>query len=81
MLRLGVHLVATGDDTDFDAAFFDGVAGDEFIEGSLHDHFLFAEGRGQLFDGGGLVSGVDDGFEGGFAFFIHGDSLQSRVHS
>jgi hypothetical protein len=47
----------------------------------LHDHFFFAESRGELFDGGGLVGGVDDGFEGGFAFFIHGNSLQSRVDS
>src|SRR5580704_13009354 len=32
VLGLGVHLVATSDGTDLDAAFVRGVAGDEFVE-------------------------------------------------
>src|SRR5579862_5364842 len=68
VLRLGVHLVATGDGTDFDAALFDGVAGDQFVQRRLHQHFFLAQGRGELLDGGRLIGGIDDGFQGGFAF-------------
>jgi len=33
----------------------------------LYDELFFAENGGELVEGGGLVGGVDDGFEGGFA--------------
>src|SRR5580765_3358316 len=82
MLRLGVHLVAAGNGADLDAAFFDGVADDQFVERSLHGDFFFTEGGSELIDGGGLVGGVNDGFEGGFAFFVgHGSSLPSKFDS
>ena len=68
VLRLGVQLVAAGDGADFDAALVGGVTGDEFVERVLHGEFFFAESGGQLVDRGGLVGGVDDGFECGFAF-------------
>ena len=70
MLRLGVHLVAAGDGANFDAAFFPGIARYQFIERSLHDDFFLAQGRRELIDRGGIVRGVDDGFECGFAFFV-----------
>jgi hypothetical protein len=73
VLGLGVELVAAGNGADFDAAFVGGVGGDEFVEGGLHDELFFAEGGGELVEGGGLVGGVDDGFESGFAIFVgHG---------
>ena len=82
MLRLGVHLVAAGNGANFDATFFRSVAGNEFVERSLHDHFFFAKRGGELFDRGGLISCVDDGFESGSAFFVdHEDSLPSAVYS
>ena len=70
VLGLGVHLVATGDGADFDAAIFGGVGGDELIESGFDGEFVFAESGGELVERGGLVGGVDDGFESGFEFEV-----------
>src|SRR5260221_7638308 len=80
MLRLGVHLVAAGDGADFYATIFRGVAGDQFVERVLYRDFFVAERGGELLDGGRFVGGVDDGFEGCFAFVVgHGRGLQFTV--
>jgi hypothetical protein len=79
VLGLGVHLVATSDGADFDATFVGSVAGDEFVERVLDGDFVFTESGGQLVDGGGLVGGVDDGFESSFAFV--GGHRQFTVYS
>jgi hypothetical protein len=65
MLWLGVHLVATGDGADLDAAIFGGIGGDELVESGFNGKFIFVEGSGELVESGGLVGGVDDGFESG----------------
>jgi hypothetical protein len=36
----------------------------------LHRQLFVAEGGGELVDGGGLVGGVNDGFQSGFSFFV-----------
>jgi len=73
MLGLGVELVATGDGTDFDATGIVGVGGDQFVQGGLDQELFFGEGGGELVESGGLVGGVDDGFESGDAVFVgHG---------
>jgi hypothetical protein len=70
LLGLGVHLVAPSDGANFDAAVFGGVEGDEFVESGFDEEFVFADGDGELVESGRLVGGVDDGFEGGFAFGV-----------
>jgi len=70
MLRLGVELEAAGNFANFDAAIFAGVAGDKFVERGLYCELFVAEGGGELVDGGGLVGGVNDGFQSGFSFFV-----------
>src|SRR5256885_9688855 len=74
MLRLRVHLVAARDGANFYAAFFRGVARDEFIERRLRNQLLFAERAGKLFDRRRLVRRVNDCFKCRFAFFV-GHSL------
>ena len=61
-----------------------GVAVDEFVERGLHGELFVAERGGELVDGGGLVRGVNDGFQSGFSFFvghlvcaIHCESIKS----
>jgi hypothetical protein len=36
----------------------------------LYGDFFFGECGGELIDSGRLVGGIDDGFEGGLAFFV-----------
>ena len=69
MLRLGVKLLAAGDFANFDAALVGLVGRDQQIERRAHDGFFHAEGVRDLIERGGLVGGVDDGFERGFEFF------------
>ena len=38
-----------------------------------------AERGGQLVDGGGFVGGVNDGFQGGFSFFVGHLVLRSLI--
>ncbi len=66
VLRLGVELEAASDGADFDAAVLGAVAANHFVERGADDVFFFADGARDLVERGGLVGGVDDGFERAF---------------
>ncbi len=68
MLGFGVELPAAGDFADFDAAVFGLVGGGELFERGAGFWFFDAEGFRDLVECGGLVGGVDDGFESGLDF-------------
>ena len=63
MLGFGVELPSARDFADFDATVFGLVGGGELFERGAGFGFFDAEGPGDLVERGGLVGGVDDGFE------------------
>src|SRR6185437_13002798 len=68
VLGLGVQLPAAGNFADFDAAFVGGMGGDEQVERGADFALFEREGVRELIERGGLVRGIDDGFECGLEF-------------